>query len=115
MPQENLAVELVRKLLNNEIRIRSKQSEVGGQRSNVRFGTSPRPSLHSPADTSSAFGHLSPHRMRRRESRRRGRQAKLRVTVKRILRKHGYPPDKQEKAAQTVLQQAELLCADGLS
>ena len=39
-------------------------------------------------------------------------RAKLRVMVKRILRKYGYPPDKQEKATQTVLQQAELLCAD---
>jgi hypothetical protein len=39
-------------------------------------------------------------------------RAKIRVAVKRILRKHGYPPDKQEKATQTVLQQAELLCAD---
>ena len=36
-------------------------------------------------------------------------RAKLRVIVKRILRKHGYPPDKQEKATQTVLEQAELL------
>ena len=36
-------------------------------------------------------------------------RAKLRTLVKRILRKHGYPPDKQEKAARTVLQQAELL------
>lgn len=34
---------------------------------------------------------------------------KLRVIVKRILRKHGYPPDKQEAATNTVLQQAELL------
>lgn len=33
----------------------------------------------------------------------------LRVIVKRILRKHGYPPDKREKATQTVLQQAEVL------
>ena len=32
--------------------------------------------------------------------------------VKRILRKYGYPPDKQEKATQTVLEQAELLCAE---
>ena len=32
--------------------------------------------------------------------------------VKRILRKYGYPPDKQEKATETVLKQAELLCAD---
>jgi type I restriction enzyme R subunit len=39
-------------------------------------------------------------------------RAKLRVMVKRVLRKYGYPPDKQEKATQTVLQQAELLCAD---
>jgi type I restriction enzyme R subunit len=31
------------------------------------------------------------------------------VLVKRILRRHGYPPDKQEKATQTVLEQAELL------
>src|SRR6185437_1473504 len=30
-------------------------------------------------------------------------RAHLRVLVKRILRKHGYPPDKQEKATQTVL------------
>ena len=37
-------------------------------------------------------------------------KAKLRTMVKRILRKHGYPPDKQEKATQTVLAQAELLC-----
>lgn len=36
-------------------------------------------------------------------------RAKLRVIVKRILRKHGYPPDKQEGATSTVLQQAELL------
>jgi type I restriction enzyme R subunit len=39
-------------------------------------------------------------------------RAKLRTMVKRILRKYGYPPDKQEKATQTVLEQAELLCRD---
>lgn len=36
-------------------------------------------------------------------------RAHLRVLVKRILRKHGYPPDKQEKATQMVLEQAEVL------
>lgn len=36
-------------------------------------------------------------------------RAGLRVIIKRILRKHGYPPDKQEKATQTVLEQAEAL------
>ena len=36
-------------------------------------------------------------------------RAQLRVLVRHILRKHGYPPDKQEKATQTVLEQAEVL------
>ena len=36
-------------------------------------------------------------------------RAHLRVLVRRILRKHGYPPDKQEKATLTVLEQAEVL------
>ena len=36
-------------------------------------------------------------------------RAQLRVLVRRILRKHGYPPDKQERATLTVLEQAEVL------
>ena len=36
-------------------------------------------------------------------------RARLRVLVKRILRKHGYPPDLQDGAVQTVLKQAEAL------
>jgi len=39
-------------------------------------------------------------------------RARMRVMVKRILRRYGYPPDKQEKATQTVLEQAEVLCRD---
>ena len=39
-------------------------------------------------------------------------RAQLRVLVKRILRKHGYPPDKQEKATEIVLKQAEVLSAE---
>ena len=35
--------------------------------------------------------------------------AQLGVLVRRILRKHGHPPDIQEKVAQTVLEQAEVL------
>ena len=38
-------------------------------------------------------------------------RARMRVLVKRILRKHGYPPDLQDDAVQTVLQQAEVLSA----
>jgi type I restriction enzyme R subunit len=45
-------------------------------------------------------------------------RAQLRVLVKRILRQYGYPPDKQEKATETVLEQAGLFseawaCAAG--
>ena len=36
-------------------------------------------------------------------------RARMRVLVKRILRKYGYPPDLEDAAVQTVLQQAELL------
>ncbi|WP_270671091.1 MULTISPECIES: type I restriction endonuclease subunit R [unclassified Aeromonas] len=36
-------------------------------------------------------------------------RARMRVMVKRILRKYGYPPDLQDTAVQTVLQQAEAL------
>jgi type I restriction enzyme R subunit len=39
-------------------------------------------------------------------------RAKIRVIVKRILNKYGYPPDLQEEAVKTVLRQAELLCVD---
>ena len=35
-------------------------------------------------------------------------RAQMRVLVRRILRRHGYPPDKQEQATRTVLEQAEL-------
>lgn len=36
-------------------------------------------------------------------------RAHLRVLVKRILRRYGYPPDKQEQATRTVLEQVEVL------
>jgi type I restriction enzyme R subunit len=41
---------------------------------------------------------------------REGARARIRVMVKRILSKYGYPPDLQDAAVQTVLAQAELLC-----
>jgi type I restriction enzyme R subunit len=36
----------------------------------------------------------------------------MRLAVKKILKKYGYPPDKQEKAAQTILKQAEEIASD---
>lgn len=39
-------------------------------------------------------------------------QAEMRVKIKKILRKYGYPPDKQKKATETVLEQAKLICGN---
>ena len=39
-------------------------------------------------------------------------QALLRVKVKRVLKKYGYPPDKQKNATETVLEQAALICGE---
>lgn len=41
-------------------------------------------------------------------------QAKMRVMIKRILKKYGYPPEKQEQAVKTILEQAKLI-ADGFA
>ncbi len=56
--------------------------------------------------------HHSSFNLSCRLDRPRKRRAKIKVMVKRILRKHGYPPDLEEEATKTVLAQAELLCAD---
>jgi len=39
-------------------------------------------------------------------------RALLRSKVKRVLRKYNYPPDKQEKATKTVIEQTEFLCQE---
>ena len=39
-------------------------------------------------------------------------RARIRVMVRRILRKHGFPPNLEEEATKTVLEQAEVLCAE---
>ena len=39
-------------------------------------------------------------------------QAKLKVMIKRLLRKYGYPPDKQQMATDLVLEQAKLFAED---
>lgn len=48
-------------------------------------------------------------------SHREAARARMRVLVKRILRKHGYPPDLQDAAVQTVLRQAEVLSTSWMS
>jgi len=166
MPQKNLAVELLRKLLNNEIRIRSKKFLVQSKSFAAMLEQSIRKYQNRAVEAAAVIQELIELARQMREAGKRGEdlkltedelafydalevndnavkvlgeptltaiahelvetirnsvtidwtereavRAKIRVAVKRILRKHGYPPDKQEKATQTVLKQAELLCA----
>ena len=39
-------------------------------------------------------------------------RADMRRKIKRLLRKHGYPPDQREEAVATVIEQAEAVCRD---
>jgi len=39
-------------------------------------------------------------------------RAKLRANIKRLLRKHGYPPDQRASATELVLKQAEVLASE---
>lgn len=39
-------------------------------------------------------------------------QAKMRIAVKKILRKHGYPPDMESKATETVIEQAKMMASE---
>ncbi|MHB1993420.1 type I restriction endonuclease subunit R [Metallibacterium scheffleri] len=164
MPQRNLAVELLQKLLKGEIRQRAKRNVVqgrsftemleqtlrryhnraietarvieeliaiakdvraAGQRGEQLGLTEDEVAFYDALETNdSAVKVLGDDNLRliARElvktlranvtidwTRRETVRANLRVLVKRILRQYGYPPDKQEKATQTVLEQAEQL------
>jgi type I restriction enzyme R subunit len=167
MPQKNLAVELLRKLLTEEIKVRSRRNLVqsrlfsellqkailkyqnraietaavieelvglardmreAGKRGEALNLTDDEVAFYDALEVNdSAVKVLGDENLRiiarelvdtvRRNvtidwTAREAVRAKLRTMVKRILRRHGYPPDKQEKATQTVLEQAELICKD---
>ena len=167
LPQRNLALELLRKLLGDEIKTRSKKNLVQSRSFAEMLEKSVRAYQNRAIETAQVIEELIKLAKEMRDADRRGEElglseeetafydaletndsavavlgndtlrmiahelvetvrrnvsidwtvketvrAKLRVMVKRILRKYGYPPDKQEKAAETVMQQAELLCAD---
>jgi type I restriction enzyme, R subunit len=164
MPQRNLAVELLQKLLKGEIKIRSRRNVVQARKFSDLIEASLRRYQNRAIETAQVIEELIGLAKNLNEALRRGErlglsedelafydalevndsavqvlgdaslraiakelvenvrknttidwtqrenvQAKLRVIVKRILKKHGYPPDKQEKATQTVLEQAEVL------
>lgn len=41
-------------------------------------------------------------------------RAKMRITVRRLLKKYGYPPDLQKMAVETVVEQAELMASNSI-
>jgi len=167
MPQKNLAVELLRKLLNDEIKSRSRKYLVQSRSFAEMLEQTIRRYQNRTIESAEVIAELIVLAQEMREANRRGEKlnltedevaffdalevndsavkvlgddtlkkiardlvemvhhnvtidwtvretvrAKLRVMVKRILRKYGYPPDKQEKATQTVLEQAELIARD---
>ncbi len=164
MPQRNLAVELLRKLLSGEIKSRARRNVVQGRSFAELLEQSIRRYQNRAIETAQVIEELIALAKDMRAANARGEslrltedelalydaletndsavkvlgeptlleiarelasmvrsnvtidwtvrenvRAHLRVLVKRILRQHGYPPDKQEKATQTVLEQAEAL------
>jgi len=164
MPQRNLAVELLQKLLRNEIRTRSRRNVVQSRVFSEMLEQALRRYQNRAIETAKVIEELIQLAKDMKQAEQRGEelgltddevsfydaletndsavkvlgdealrtiarelvatvranvtidwtvrenvQAHLRVLVKRILRKYGYPPDKQEKATQIVLEQAALL------
>ena len=167
MPQRNLALELLRKLLNDEIKNRSRRNLVQSRSFAEMLEKTIRAYQNRAIETAQVIDQLIQLAREMREANQRCEQlnltedelafydalevndsavkvlgdenlkiiarelvdtvrknvtidwtvkesvrAKLRVMVKRILRKYGYPPDLQEKATLTVLEQAELIAKD---
>jgi type I restriction enzyme R subunit len=167
MPQKNLAIELLRKLLNDELKTRMKKNLVQSRSFTELLERTIRAYQNRTLESAEVIAELIKLAEDIREAQKRGEKlnltedeiafydalevndsavqvlgddtlkdiarelvetvrnnvtidwtvreavrAKLRVMVKRILRKYGYPPDKQEKATRTVLEQAELIAAD---
>ncbi len=167
LPQRNLAVELLQKLLNNELKIRSKKYLVQSRSFAEMLEATIRKYQNRTIEAAQVIAELIDLAKQMREGQKRGEklgltddevafydaletndsavkvlgeptlkniarelvshvrksvtidwtlresaQAQIRVLVRRILRKYGYPPDKQDKATQTVLEQAKLLCGD---
>ncbi len=166
LPQKNLALEALRKLLNDEIRSRSKTHIVESKRFSERLEAAIARYHTNAISTVEVLQELiaiakdvsAAHRRGEEEglsqeevafylalaenesavqimgndalkviahellvklkgsvtvdwSKRESARARMRVLVKNILREHGYPPDLQSGAIQTVLQQAEALSA----
>ena len=167
MPQRNLAVEMLRKLLNDEIRTRARKNIIQARRFSEMLEESIRRYQGRAVETAQVIEELIQIARELRDAGQRGEElglsedeiafydalevndsavkvlgdetlkliaqelvkavrssvridwtirenvrAEIRVMVKRILRRYGYPPDKQANATELVLKQAEALCAE---
>ena len=167
LPHQNVAVELLEKLLNDDIRIRSQKNVVQGRSFSSMLERSIRTYQNRTIEAAQVIEELIAIAKEMRHAQERGddlglsdeelafydalevndsavkvlgdetlrtiavelvktvqqnvsidwtlkesTRANTRRMVKRILRRHGYPPGKQEKAAETVLEQATVLCKD---
>ena len=167
MPQRNLAIELLRKLLEGEIRTRHRKNIVQARSFAELLEASIRKYQNRAIETAQVIEELIRLAREMREAARRGEElgltedevafydalevndsavsvlgdealrliaqelvksvrssitidwtvrenvrAQMRVIIKRILRKYGYPPDRQARATDLVLEQAEVLCKD---
>jgi len=167
MPHKNLAVEMLRRLLEGEIRTRSRKNIVQGRAFSQLLEEAIRRYQNRAIETAQVIEELIALAKQIREADRRGEKlgltedeiafydalevndsaakvlgdetlrtiaqelvrtvrenvtidwtvrenvrAQMRVMVKRILRRYGYPPDKQARATELVLEQAEVLCRD---
>jgi len=167
LPHRNLAVELLRKLLNDEIKINSKKNVVQARSFAEMLEKTVRKYQNRAIEAAQVIEELIELAKEMREAHKRGEElgltddeiafydalevndsavkvlgdetlktiaqelvaavrrnvtidwtvrenarAQIRVMVKRILRRYGYPPDKQAKATELVLEQAEVLCKE---
>jgi type I restriction enzyme R subunit len=141
LPQRNLALEVLRTLLNDEIAVRSRRNVVQGRSFAEMLERAIRAYQNRSLEAAEVISELVELAKEMREAHKRGEQlglraiahdlvemarrsvtidwamkesarAKMRVMVKRLLRKYRYPPDKQEQAVQTILEQTEILCRD---
>ena len=101
LKHRNVAAELLEKLLKDEIKVRSKRNLKQSQLFSDKLKVIAAELIKMVRKSVTIDWNL-----------RDGARARIRVIVKRILNKWGYPPDLQDEAVKIVLQQAELLCAD---
>lgn len=108
MPQRNLAVEMLRKLLAGEIKTRGRKNVVQAR----SFAELLENSITRYQNRAIETAQVIEEPVKLAKHMRENVRAQMRVIIKRILRKYGYPSDKQKKVTQTVLEQAEVLCQD---